>query len=448
MKYRVLVVDDQEPLRDVIRMMLDTGGFETNEVGDAASLQAYFTSAATPPDAVLLDLKLPDADGLDLLPLIKRQWPSTEVIVLTGHASYEAAVEAVKRGAFHFQQKPIDPKGLVNLISKALERKSLKEEANALRATVSAFSGGAVPVFNSPSMKRVLTLLERVAPSDAAILITGESGSGKEVIADMIHAMSGRKGQCVKINCAALPRELIESELFGHKKGAFTDAKADKPGLFREANGGTLLLDELAEMPIETQSKLLRVLQDKKIRPVGDATDYPVNCRIIASTNRKIEEAIRLGKLREDLYYRICAVSVELPPLRDRREDILPLAISFLKRFAVQESRPPTSFTAAAEERLLQFDWPGNVRQLVNEIYRAVLICDQPLIDMEHLNLPQFGQGDEPELSGLTLMERTERAKIIEVLEQTGGNKFRTAKILGIGRQTLYNKLKIYKIAA
>lgn len=427
-------------------MMLEAGGYETSEVGDAASLNTAFSGP--PPDAVLLDLKLPDADGLDLLPLIKRQWPSTEVIVLTGHASFEAAVEAIKRGAFHFQQKPIDPKGLLNLIAKALERKSLKEETNALRATVSALSGGAVPVFNSPSMKKILTLLERVAPSDAAILITGESGSGKEVVADLIHALSGRKGQCVKINCAALPRELIESELFGHKKGSFTDAKADKPGLFREANGGTLLLDELAEMPIETQSKLLRVLQDKKIRPVGDANDYPVNCRIIASTNRKIEEAIALGKLREDLYYRIGVVSVHLPPLRDRREDILPLADSFLKRFAAQETRPAAGFTPAAAERLQHFDWPGNIRQLVNEIHRAVLICDRPQIDLEHLNLPQFSQNEEQPIPGLTLMEKTERAAIISVLEQTGGNKFKTAKLLGIGRQTLYNKIKQYQIAA
>lgn len=446
MKYRVLVVDDQEPLRDVIRMMLESGGYETTEVADSAALQTAF--AGPPPDAVLLDLKLPDADGLDLLPQIKRQWPSAEVIVLTGHASFETAVEAIKRGAFHFQQKPIDPKGLLNLLSKALERKSLKEETHALRATVTALSGGTVPVFNSPSMKKVLTLLERVAPSDAAILVTGESGSGKEVIADLIHALSGRKGHCVKINCAALPASLIESELFGHKKGSFTDAKADKAGLFREANGGTLLLDELAEMPIETQSKLLRVLQDKKVRPVGDSVDYPVNCRIVAATNRKIDEAIRQGKLREDLYYRIGVVSVALPPLRERREDILPLANSFLLRFAQQENRPAKGFTPAAQERLENFEWPGNIRQLVNEIYRAVLLADGPLVDVDHLNLPQFCQTGDPEVPGLTLMEKTERAKIIEVLEQTGGNKFKTAKLLGIGRQTLYNKLKAYQIAA
>ena len=439
-------MDDQEPLRDVIRMMLESGGYETIEVADAAALQVAF--GGPPPDAVLLDLKLPDADGLDLLPAIKRQWPGTEVIVLTGHASFETAVEAIKRGAFHFQQKPVDPKGLLNLLAKALERKSLKEETHALRATVSALSGGTVPVFNSPAMKKVLTLLERVAPSDAAILITGESGTGKEVVADLIHALSNRKGQCVKINCAALPKDLIESELFGHKKGAFTDAKSDKTGLFREANGGTLMLDELAEMPIETQSKLLRVLQDKKVRPVGDSIDFPVNCRIVAATNRKIDEAIRTGKLREDLYYRIGVVSVALPPLRERREDILPLAASFLQRFAKEENRPATGFTTAAQERLQIFDWPGNIRQLVNEIYRAVLIADATLVDVEHLNLPQFSQGVEADVPGLTLMEKTERAKIIEVLEQTGGNKFKTAKLLGIGRQTLYNKLRAYQIAA
>ncbi|MBM3846888.1 MAG: sigma-54-dependent Fis family transcriptional regulator [Verrucomicrobia bacterium] len=446
MKYRVLVVDDQEPLRDVIRMMLESGGYEMVEAADAAALRTAY--GGTAPDVVLLDLKLPDGDGLDLLPQIKVQWPSAEVIVLTGHASFEIAVEAVKRGAFHFQQKPIDPKGLLNLVAKALERKSLREETHALRATVSALSIGGAPVFNSPAMKEILTLLERVAPSDAAICVTGESGTGKEVIADLIHTLSGRKGQCVKINCAALPKELIESELFGHKKGAFTDAKADKTGLFREANGGTLFLDELAEMPIDTQSKLLRVLQDKKIRPVGDSVDYPVNCRVVAATNRDVKAAMAEGKLREDLYYRISVVEVKLPALRERKDDILPLASLFLKRFASQEKRPVTGFSPAAEERLQNHDWPGNIRELFNQIYRAVLVCDEALVDLSHLNLPQFSESASSEVTGLTLMQRTERAKIIEILEQTGGNKYKTAKTLGIGRQTLYNKLKAYQIAA
>ena len=400
------------------------------------------------PDAVLLDLKLPDADGLDLLPQIKRQWPSAEVIVLTGHASFDTAVEAVKRGAFHFQQKPIDPKGLLNLLAKALERKSLREETHVLRATVSALSHGAAPIFNAPSMKKILTELERVAPSDAAILITGESGSGKEVIADLVHALSGRKGHFVKINCAALPKELIESELFGHKRGAFTDAKTDKAGLFREANGGTLLLDELAEMPIETQSKLLRVLADRKIRPVGDSTDYPVNCRIIAATNRKVTEAIQTGKLREDLYYRIGVISVDLPPLRERREDIVPLATLYLKRFAGQENRPAVGFTPSAEERLQKYEWPGNIRQLVNVIHRAVLNSSGTLVDVENLSLPLNLEPTDPDLISLTLKERSERALIIEVLDRNQGNKYKTAKDLGIGRQTLYNKIRVFKIAA
>ena len=226
-------------------------------------------------------------------------------------------------------------------------------------------------------MQNVVRTIERIAPSDVTILITGESGTGKEVIADLIHALSPRsKNKIVKVNCAALPRELIESELFGSVKGAFTGAHTDRDGLFRQAEGGTLFLDEISEMPIDTQSKLLRVLQDQEVRPVGGKTDYKTNCRIIAATNRKPEDAIKDGKLREDLFYRISAISVHLPPLRERREDILPLANAFLKRFAAQANRTLRGFTPAAADRLTAFDWPGNVRQLQNEIQRAVLLCE------------------------------------------------------------------------
>ena len=254
-------------------------------------------------------------------------------------------------------------------------------------------------------------------------------------------------GSVIKINCAALPRELIESELFGSVKGAFTGAHADREGLFRQAEGGTLFLDEISEMPIDTQSKLLRVLQDQEVRPVGGKTAYKTNCRIVAATNRKPEEAIAAGKLREDLYYRISAISVHLPPLRERREDIMPLANSFLKRFAAQANRILKGFGPEAVERLTNFDWPGNVRQLQNEVQRAVLLCEKDIVDASDLSVTKLrAPDDETQDTNFTLLEGVERNAIVQMLRETGGNKLETAKRLGIGRQTLYNKIKAYGI--
>jgi two-component system, NtrC family, response regulator HydG len=323
----------------------------------------------------------------------------------------------------------------LNLIKRALEIRSLREAVSTANA-----------IFQCDAMKSVVRTIRRVAPSDVSILITGESGTGKEVIADLIHASSSRSsGPLIKINCAALPRELIESELFGSVKGAFTGAHSDREGLFRQAEGGTLLLDELSEMPIDTQSKLLRVLQEKEVRPVGGRTSYKTDCRIIAATNRKPEEAIRDGKLREDLFYRISAVSVHLPPLRERREDILPLATAFLKRFAAQANRDITGFSNEAAERLRSFEWPGNVRQLQNEVQRAVLLCEGKVVDGMDLSITSATNESAGDTS-FTLLEGVERNTIVQMLKETGGNKLETAKRLGIGRQTLYNKIKAYGI--
>jgi DNA-binding NtrC family response regulator len=310
-------------------------------------------------------------------------------------------------------------------------------------------SGGSSPVFQSAIMQTVVRTVERVAPSDVPILITGESGSGKEVIADLIHAMSPRnKGKIVKINCAAIPRELIEAELFGSKKGAFTGAIADRDGYFRQADGGTLFLDEISEMPIDTQSKLLRVLQDQEVRPVGGTVSYKTNCRLVAATNRKPDEAIKDGKLREDLFYRISAISVHLPPLRERREDIMPLCNVFLKRFVAQSNRPIRGFTKSAIDRLTSFDWPGNVRQVQNEVQRGVLLCEANEIDASDLSIATNSKAelDSGMDTNFTLLEGVERNEIIRMLKETGGNKLETAKRLGIGRQTLYNKIKAYGI--
>src|SRR5580693_3675477 len=388
MKGKILIVDDEAELRMLLKSLLETD-FSVTEAESGATLQKSFTQDT--PDVILLDLKLPDANGLDLLPQIKKNWPDTEVIVLTGEATFEAAVQATKRGAYHFINKPFDTQALLVTIDRAIENRQQKEENNSLRRAISTMSGGASPIFQSSALQSVVRTIERVAPSDVTILITGESGSGKEVIADLIHSLSSRaKNRIIKINCAALPRELIESELFGSKKGAFTGASADRQGLFRQAEGGTLFLDEISEMPIDTQSKLLRVLQEKEVRPVGGRTSYKTDCRIIAATNRKPEDAIKDGKLREDLFYRISAISVHLPPLRERREDIMPLANSFLRRYAAQANRTLRGFTPQAVERLTSFEWPGNVRQLQNEIQRAVLLSEGPEVNVTDLSISEI----------------------------------------------------------
>ncbi len=447
MKGKILIVDDEPLLRSMLKALLEKEYLVT-EAESGAGLRAMLSQPA--PDLVLLDLKLPDANGLDLLVEIKKIWTDTEVVVITGEATFEAAVLATKRGAYHFINKPFENSMLLVTIERALENKHQKEENHSLRRAVATMSGGSAAVFQSAAVQAVVRTIERVAPSDVTILITGESGSGKEVIADLIHNMSNRaKNRIVKVNCAALPRDLIESELFGSKKGSYTGAHADREGLFRQAEGGTLFLDEISEMPIDTQSKLLRVLQDQEVRPIGDTKSYKTDCRIIAATNRKPEDAIKDGKMREDLFYRISAISVYLPPLRERRDDIMPLANAFLKRYAAQAKRVLTGFTPQAMDRLTSFDWPGNVRQLQNEIQRAVLLSEGPGVNVTDLSISEIKfVPTEGHDTGYTLLEGVERNAIIQMLKETGGNKLETAKRLGIGRQTLYNKIKAYAIDA
>jgi DNA-binding NtrC family response regulator len=451
MKGKILVVDDEQGMRRLLSEVL-AAEYQVVLAENGGALQKCFGQEQ--PDVILLDVRLGDANGLDLLPQIKKRWPETEVIILTGapddNEAVSWAVEATKRGAFNFVRKGerFDIEKLVADVTNAVEHKRQNEEAGMLRRALETISGAASPIFQSGAMREVVRTVERIAPSDVAVLITGESGTGKEVIADLLHAFSPRsKGKIIKINCAALPRELIESELFGSVKGAFTGAHADREGLFRQAEGGTLFLDEISEMPIDTQSKLLRVLQDQEVRPVGGKTAYRTNCRMVAATNRKPEEAIKDGKLREDLFYRISAISFFLPPLRERREDIMPLANAFLKRFAAQANRGIKGFTPSAVERLTGFDWPGNVRQLQNEVQRAVLLCEGDEVDATDLSVTKVKiVGDESQDTNFTLLEGVERNAIIQMLKETGGNKLETAKRLGIGRQTLYNKIKAYGI--
>src|SRR3954469_3399261 len=451
MKANILVVDDDNDIRALLSDILAAQEYKVSQAESSAAVQKALTGEQ--PDLVVLDVKLglskeEERAGLELLPQIKKRWPDTEVIMLTGQGTVEMAMEAGRRGAYNFLSKPFETGKLLSDVKCALERKEQSQENTALRRALETISGNASPVFRSAAMQDVVRTVERVAPSEISILITGESGTGKEVIADLIHAMSPRsKGRIIKINCAALPRELIESELFGSVKGAFTGAHTDREGLFRQAEGGTLFLDEISEMPIDTQSKLLRVLQDQEVRPVGGKVSYKTNCRIVAATNRKTEDAIKDGKLREDLYYRISAISLHLSSLRERRDDIMPLANLFLKRFAAQANRVIKGFTPAAIERLTNFEWPGNVRQLQNEVQRAVLLSEGEEVDAADLSITKSRTiGDEAQDTNFTLLEGVERNAIIQMLKETGGNKLETAKRLGIGRQTLYNKIKAYGI--
>jgi len=453
MKGKILIVDDEEKWRNMFNDWL-AGDYQVIQADSGGALQKAL--ALEQPDIVLLDVNLRDANGLELLPTVKKRWPETEVIVVTGAAKDDNealswAVEATKRGAFNFIRRSgegFDGAKFLADVGNAVERRQQTEETSLLRRALETMSGASSPIFQSAAMRDVVRTIERIAPSDVAVLITGESGTGKEVIADLVHAFSPRsKARIIKINCAALPRELIESELFGSVKGAFTGAHTDREGLFRQAEGGTLFLDEISEMPVDTQSKLLRVLQDQEVRPVGGKSSYKTNCRLVAATNRRPEEAIQEGKLREDLFYRISAISVHLPPLRERREDIMPLANAFLKRFSAQANRVIRGYTPAAIERITAFEWPGNVRQLQNEVQRAVLLSEGDVVDAADLSITKTkAQGDETADTNFTLLEGVERNAIVQMLKETGGNKLETAKRLGIGRQTLYNKIKAYGI--
>src|SRR5258706_8963974 len=440
MKGKILIVDDEELIRLQIRTKVESAGHEALEAADLAALKAAL--AGPQPDVVVLDIKLgpgkeEERGGRDRLHQVKKRWPEAGGIVLTGLGTTENAVEAGKRGAYNFLTKPFESEKLLSDVNNAVERRQQTEENSLLRRALETMSGAASPVFQSSAMRDVVRTVERIAASDVTVLITGESGTGKEVIADLVHAFSPRsKNRIIKINCAALPRELIESELFGSVKGAFTGAPTDRDGLFRQAEGGTLFLDEISEMPVDTQSKLLRVLQDQEVRPVGGKASYKTNCRLVAATNRKPDEAITNGKLREDLFYRISAISVHLPPLRERREDIMPLAIAFLKRFASQANRVLKRFTPEAVDRLTSFDWPGNVRQLQNEVQRAVLLCEGDEIDSPDLSVTKVRtSNDESPDTNFTLLEGVERNAIVQMLKETGGNRVETAKRWGFGRQ-------------
>ncbi|OLE51301.1 MAG: hypothetical protein AUG51_23770 [Acidobacteria bacterium 13_1_20CM_3_53_8] len=401
----------------------------------------------------ICDLQLPDMDGLEVLRHLKDTRPTTEVIVVTGYGTVTKAVEATKAGAFYFVEKPFDFDQMLPLVEKALERRELRAETEMMRSRLATRAEYFNIIGASKQMQMIYETIESVAKSDANVLIVGESGTGKELIANAIHYNSLRaKKPFVKVNCAALPKELIESELFGHTKGAFTGAHADKEGLVQHAAGGSILLDEIAEMPVELQPKLLRVLQDRSYRKVGSEKTYAVDFRLICSTNRLPADAIREGLLRDDLFYRISTITIHVPPMRERSEDIQLLAEHFLKMYAQKYDRPITGISQAAYQRLFAHNWPGNVRELQNVIERAVLLAKNTKI--EPIDLP-FDNGSLPEGAGAAAawdvpvnmtLEDIEKMVIEKTLQRTGGNKQAAANLLGIYRPRLYSKIRKYNI--
>jgi len=443
----ILLVDDEPSARGTMALLLKRRGHRVIEAADVRAATKALADSAF--EVVVTDLRMPDGDGLDVLRAAKAHCPDADVVLLTAYAGWESAKAAIQLGAFDYFEKGREPDELLHRIERAVEDKALRRENENLRAQVRARFGLPGLIATSAEMARVLDLVERVAPTDATVLIRGESGTGKEIIAKALHHAGPRaSGRFVAINCGALPEPLLESEIFGHVKGAFTGAAANKKGLFEEAHGGTLFLDEIGEMAPGLQVKLLRVLQSGEVRPVGSTQVITVDARVVAATNRDLEPMIRRGTFREDLFYRLNVIPIALPPLRERREDIPLLAEHFLARFSQRQGRV-LRLSAGATERLLRYAWPGNVRELENAMERLAILARDETIEAGDLP-PHIGAGlalgTAPGLAAEQTLAEAERAHIIQILERCGWNHSRAAEALGIGRTTLWRKLKDYGI--
>jgi len=463
-KVNILVVEDQDSIRHFVVKALEDEGHAVT--GVASVREARVAVERDMPDLAFLDLKLPDGNGLELLREIKRVQPEVAVILMTAFGELETAVEAMSAGAYWFMKKPFEQEELLALTSRALESQKMWLELRRLRNQ--AFSDEEFLHSSSPAMQETYAIAEQVARGDTtSVLIEGESGTGKEYFANLIHRMSARHAQpFVEINCAAIPSELLESELFGHEKGAFTDARAQKLGLMEMANGGTLFLDEIGELAPMLQVKLLRVLERRTFRRVGGTKDIAVNLRVISATNQDLEKMVREGNFREDLYYRLKVVPLLVPPLRERREDILPLARLFLERFSKQFKKPFRGIGESAEQVLVDYPWPGNIRELKNLMERTVLLEKAEVLEANHLKLAArprstedttLGQRVDDALQGVmpttgiafeSLVEQLERALIVRASCATKWNQSRTAEILNLKRDKLRYRMKLYDIHA
>jgi DNA-binding NtrC family response regulator len=441
----VLVVDDEPAEREPLARLVAQWGYEVETAGSSDDALAMAESYR--PAVVITDLILPGSDGLSLLQTLRASSRPPTVLLVTGHATVETAVEAMRHGALDYLTKPIDTTRLQLLLEKAVEQESLSREVTLLRHELRQRGAFGRFIGQSKRMQEVYHLIELVAPSSAPVLVHGESGTGKELAARTVHELSERRARpFVAINCAAIPESLIESELFGHERGAFTGASERRIGCFELADGGTLLLDEVAEMDVATQAKLLRVLEEASFRRVGGKTEVTVDVRVIAATNRMPMEAVASGKLREDLFYRLSVFLVELPALRERTEDIMLLAARFIEEFNAQDNRTVQGLTPEAEEAVARCSWPGNVRELRNAIQRAVVLAGSGAIGREHLPPAVLGSGVRParpaEATKVVVpLREMERDMIVRALEESDYHKPQAAAMLGISLKTLYNKL-------
>jgi DNA-binding NtrC family response regulator len=451
MKYKILIVDDEEAARYGMRKALQS---KENLLLEASDLRmARFLVEKEEPALVLLDVNLPDGSGIDFLKEVAGRADSPAVIMITAHGSERVAIEAIRAGAYEYLSKPFEVDELRLLVKNARERTFLAEENRILKEELRQETGFGAMVGSSPAMKKIFEIVERVAPTDVSVLIRGESGTGKELVAREIHRRSGRSGMpFIALNCAALPDSLIESELFGHEKGAFTGAAARRQGKFELADGGTLLLDEIGDMALATQAKVLRVLEEKQFERLGSAETLTSDVRIVCATHRDLAQAIEASEFREDLYYRIHVVTVEIPPLRDRQQDIESLLEHFASRFTEKYRIEWKGFTEAARKRLLNYPWPGNVRELRNVVERCVVLSLKGPIDVAELPAELISQ--TPGVRGAQGSEEVwqlpyeearasfEKNCLLRVLEQNGGNISQAAARMGIHRQTLQYKLK------
>ena len=441
---KVLVVDDEPGLRQSLGMLLTDSGYSVT--AEQNGRRALERATSEPFDLVLCDVRMPEMDGLTFLRNYRQRGGSALVIVMSAYGGEDAAIAAMKEGAYDYLPKPFRPDEVVLTLRKAEERERLRQEVVGLKAQLATSPDERGLVAESAPMRQALALVARVAEHNTTVLITGESGTGKEVIARAIHRASPRAGKAfVGINCAAIPEALLESELFGHVRGAFTGASADKTGLFEAANGGTLLLDEIGELPTGLQAKLLRVLQEGEIRRVGDQKTRTVDVRVLAATARDLEQETKTGRFREDLFYRINVVAIELPPLRERRQDIAPLARLFAARLAKRFARP-LALSEAAVAWLEQQEWPGNVRELENAIERAAVLSNEELLEPDDFS---HAPRATPHARASTLdeaVEAAERQAITAALSAANGNRREAAKRLGVSLRTLFYKIERYDI--
>jgi DNA-binding NtrC family response regulator len=449
----VLVVDDESGILDSLNILLRNEGFTPHLAhGGKAGLERI---AEMSPDIVLTDIRMPNVSGVEILAAARLSDPDVPVILMTAQATLQSAMQAVNEGAFYYIQKPFGNDELIAILRRAAEHRNLRAENKSLKQAIQRHerTGVARPVGTSKAWLDILRLVETVAPTDSTVLIQGESGTGKEIIARYIHDLSTRTaGPFLSINCGALPESLLESELFGHVKGSFTGAHRDKIGLFGASTKGTFFLDEIGETTPATQVKLLRALQHREVIPVGSTDAVPVDTRVLAATNRDLDEEIRIGNFRSDLYYRLNVISLHLPPLRQRRDDIPLLAEHFLHRIAEGRNEEPKHLTDAARTVLYEYNWPGNVRELENALERSIILTPGNEIDVDALPERVTERRTEPLVSTRTppnpTLEAVERAYIMWVLQSESGNKSRAAEALGIDPSTLYRKLTRYGVEA